>query len=233
MSKAQLLLEEYKELGLCWRHDDQIRSKLTAVLLPLSIAALTLSYLEHGPPKLLSVCGGLMLMTFWYTAFCLYMRRFRIRFARIHYLEWILDFDSHLKYQAEIETSKWKFQRLYLTIFFLYGLIALSVMSPIKFLSTVEITTTKLPGSKSGFGITADPVPMEYKDDNINEKSEAIILSRDVAHIYGLTIRLIVSVETIFCILAIVIAFAFALFLRHLMLDRTSIQIYRVDGWAP
>ena len=31
------VLEEYKELDLCWRHDDEVFSKLIAVLIPLSI----------------------------------------------------------------------------------------------------------------------------------------------------------------------------------------------------
>ena len=43
------ILEEYRELGLCWRHDDEWFSKLTAVLLPLSIAALALPYLNRSP----------------------------------------------------------------------------------------------------------------------------------------------------------------------------------------
>ena len=44
------LMDEYREQGFCWRHDDEMLSRLTAVLLPLSIAALTLPYLKHGPP---------------------------------------------------------------------------------------------------------------------------------------------------------------------------------------
>ena len=50
------LLEEYKELGLSWRHDSESLSKLTTVLLPLSIAALTLPYLKPAElPTLLAV----------------------------------------------------------------------------------------------------------------------------------------------------------------------------------
>ena len=47
------LLEEYKELGLCWRHDDEVFGRLTAILLPLA-SALTLPYLKTGTPKLLA-----------------------------------------------------------------------------------------------------------------------------------------------------------------------------------
>ena len=60
------LLEEYKEQGLCWRHDDDVFTKLTAVLQPLSIAALTLPYFKDGVSKLLATAGGLMLMVFWF-----------------------------------------------------------------------------------------------------------------------------------------------------------------------
>ena len=128
MSNSQLLLEEYKELGLCWRHDDQLRSKLTSILLPLSIAALTIPYLKPGPPKLLCACGGLMLMMFWFVSSCLYMRRFNIRFSRIQEIERTLGFDSHLRYHREIDKSRWKFRNLHLIIFLLYEIIALAVL---------------------------------------------------------------------------------------------------------
>ena len=95
------LLEEYKELGLCWRHDDEWFSKLTAVLLPLSIAALTLPYFKDGVPKLLAVGGGLMLMAFWFFSSCICTAKLRVRFLRIHEIERILGFDSHLRYDAE------------------------------------------------------------------------------------------------------------------------------------
>ena len=83
------LLEEYKELGLCWRHDDDVFAKLTAVLLPLSIAALTLPYLKPGAPKLLCVAGGLMLMVHWFFSSKRNEDRSCIRFSRIHEIEGI------------------------------------------------------------------------------------------------------------------------------------------------
>ena len=95
------LLEEYKEQGLCWRHDDEWFSKLTAVLLPLSIGALTLPYLKVGVPKLLAVIGGLMLMAFWFFSSCVCTAKLRVRFLRIHDIERILGLDSHLRYDAE------------------------------------------------------------------------------------------------------------------------------------
>ena len=92
------LLEEYRELGLCWRHDDELLSKLTAVLLPLSVAALTLPYLKNGTPKFFAVVGGLMLMAYWFITACLCMRRIDIWFSRIRQIERLLGLYSHLSY---------------------------------------------------------------------------------------------------------------------------------------
>ena len=95
------LMDEYKEQGFCWRLDDESSLKMTAILLPLSIAALSLPYLEHGPPKLLGVAGGLMLITFWFILYQSYEDRLLIRWKRIHEIEWILGLDSHLMMHRE------------------------------------------------------------------------------------------------------------------------------------
>ena len=139
-------LEEYKELGLCWRHDDEWFSKLTAVLLPLSIAALTLPYLKDGIPKLLAVVGGLMLMAFWFFSSCICTAKLRVRFSRIHDIERILGLDSHLRYDAargegaKKDKRVLKAQRLRLWMFKLYLVITLFVMCDIK----VEPTDPKV-----------------------------------------------------------------------------------------
>ena len=130
------LLEEYKELGLCWRHDDEAFSKLTAVLLPLSIGALTLPYLKTGAPKLLAASGGLMLMAFWAFLSELLARRLKIRFSRIHELERILEFDSHLRYHTKIDKRVWKAQLLRRWVFIVYIVIAFFVTCYIKVEST-------------------------------------------------------------------------------------------------
>ena len=130
------LLEEYKELGLCWRHDDEAFSKLTAVLLPLSIGALTLPYLKTGVPKLLAASGGLMLMAFWAFLSELLARRLKIRFSRIHELERILEFDSHLRYHTKIDKRVWKAQLLRRWVFIVYIVIAFFVTCYIKVEST-------------------------------------------------------------------------------------------------
>ena len=131
------LLEEYRELGLCWRHDDEMFSKLTAVLLPLSIAALTLPYYSKVEiPKLLAATGGLMLMAFWFFSSESYKGRFEIRFTRIYQIEHILGLDSHLRYHRESTKSVWKDRPLRCCIFIAYLVIALLVTCDIKVEST-------------------------------------------------------------------------------------------------
>ncbi len=137
--EKQLYLEEYKELGLCWRHDDQMRSRLTSILLPLSIVALTLS----GKYKLLYPIGGMVLMTFWYLSSHIYMQKLHIRFCRIRKLEEILQFDSHLKYYRERNNITWNSQALFTVMFVIYLVIAGIMMFC---LLCVAIGVTSLPG---------------------------------------------------------------------------------------
>lgn len=126
------LLEEYRELGVCWRQDDDWISKWTAVLLPLSIAALTLPYLKASAPKLLAVTGGLALISYWYLSSLISKRRFEIRFSRIHEIERILGFDSHLRYHKRTESSSIKHQNLRRWMFRVYLLIALLLTCDIR-----------------------------------------------------------------------------------------------------
>lgn len=119
------LMEEYRELGLCWRHDDDWIAKLGAVLLPLSIAALTLPHLKQGAPNLLCAIGGLSLMTFWYLSSRICKRRFEIRFSRIHQIEGILGLDSHLRYKRKSAKKVLKHRRLRFWMFAGYIAIAL------------------------------------------------------------------------------------------------------------
>ena len=121
------ILEEYKELGLCWRHDDDWISKLGAVLLPLSIAALTLPFLRAEIPKLLAVAGEVTLMTFWFVSSHICKRRFEIRFSRIREIERTLGFDSNLRYHRESANRILKHQRLRWCIFIVYLVIAILV----------------------------------------------------------------------------------------------------------
>ena len=134
------LLEEYRDQGFCWRNDDQAFFKLTAVLLPLSIAALTLPYLRTGSPKLLAAAGGLLLMGYWILSSELHTRRLKIRFSRIQEIEWILGLDSHLKYHRETDEKVWKSQILRRCMFVAYLIVALFVTCDIK----VEPTDPKV-----------------------------------------------------------------------------------------
>ena len=148
------LLEEYKELGLSWRHDSESFSKLTAVLLPLSIAALTLPYLKAGAPKLLCVVGGLMLMAFWFLSSRSFEHRSYIRFSRIHEIERILGFDSHLRIDRERAKNVLKGQHLRSWMFRLYLVIAFFVTCYIK----VESTDIRIETDVRKFGATLGSV---------------------------------------------------------------------------
>ena len=132
-------LEEYREQGLCWRHDDDVFTKLTAVLLPLSIAALTLPYFKDGVPKLLAAGGGLMLMAFWFLLSQSYENKFHIRWSRIHEIEQILGLDSHLRIDRERSKSRLKGQRLRCWMFILYLFITFVMMFDIKVETTRNV----------------------------------------------------------------------------------------------
>lgn len=155
MSNENLhLLEEYKELGLSWRHDSESFSRLTAVLLPLSIAALTLPYLKPGAPKLLCVAGGLMLMVHWFFSSKRNEDRSCIRFSRIHEIEGILGFDSHLRIDRERAKSVLKGQRLRSWMFGLYLAIAFFLTCYVK----VESSTLTSEPDVRMFGVTLSSV---------------------------------------------------------------------------
>lgn len=155
MSNENLhLLEEYKELGLSWRHDSESFSKLTAILLPLSIAALTLPYLKPGTPKLLATVGGLMLMTFWFFSSLTYENRSNIRWSRMHEIEGILGFDSHLRIKRERVKSILKVQGLRRWMFGLYLAIAFFVTCYVK----VESSTLRSEPDVRMFGVTLSSI---------------------------------------------------------------------------
>ena len=63
--RDQLLIESYKEQTAAWRHEDNLFYRLTSIILPVSIAALVVPYVEDKVPDLLATIGGLTLMTFW------------------------------------------------------------------------------------------------------------------------------------------------------------------------
>ena len=113
-------IDEYKQAGLDWRHDDQRFWQLTRLFLPLSFGAMVLPYLEVAPPMWFCVTAGMMLMAFWYSSFWLYKRRIKIRFERIHQLEQMLGFNYHLNYHKKVEGSLFKFRSLYTVMLIVY-----------------------------------------------------------------------------------------------------------------
>ena len=152
--KIQLFLEEYKELGLCWRHDDRINSIFSSILLPLAFAALTLPFLHSDKvPKWPCALVGIIIITFWFCTYHFYRRRSSVRFSRIWQLEEILDFDSHLRYERELGNLKWSFKTLYLITFVFYQVLATSILiadiaswaCPTRLPSTCSVTLIDTP----------------------------------------------------------------------------------------
>ena len=130
------LMDEYKEQGFCWRLDDEASLKTTAILLPLSIAALTLPYLKPGLPKSLCVIGGLMLITFWFLIYQSYEDRLRIRWKRIHEIERLLGLDAHLMMHRERATRKMKGEMIRCIMFVVYLFVTAFIVLGIRVEST-------------------------------------------------------------------------------------------------
>ena len=113
------LLEEYKELGLNVRNDNDALLKLTAVFLPLAIAALALPYWKTGTPKLLAISGGVTLMTVWVLSSEITMERLGARLLRIFELEQILEFNSLIRYSGQpivLKSQNLRRWRVYIVI---------------------------------------------------------------------------------------------------------------------
>ena len=194
------LLEEYREQGLCWRHDDDVFSKLTAILFPLSIGALTLPYLKVGVPKLFAVIGGLILMTFWYLSSESYEHRFKIRWTRIHEIEQILGLDSHLRMDRERSKSGLKGQHLRRCIFVPYLVVALLATCDIK----VEATDPKVKVAHSVvqfIRVSSDP-KVETGITTIHVWPPLGLWSTDA----GIA-KLVIKVETIVVIIVIAVGY--------------------------
>ena len=130
------LMDEYREQGLCWRLDDEASLKTTAILFPLSIAALTLPYLKPGLPKSLCVIGGLMLITFWFLIYQSYEDRLRIRWKRIHEIEWLLRLDAHLMMHRERATRRMKGEMIRCIMFVVYLFVTAFIVLGIRVEST-------------------------------------------------------------------------------------------------
>ena len=192
------LLEEYNELGLSWRHDSESFSKLTAVLLPLSIAALTLPYLKAGTPKLLAAVGGLMLMTFWFFSSLAYENRSYIRWSRMHEIERILGFDSHLRIDRERAKNVLKIQGLRSWMFRLYLVIAFFLTCYIK----VEAGNFRIEPDIRKFAATLGSVD--------------VLTTPDLWPSHEWTVKLIITVETlVYLIIAATVVWIWGWVCKH------------------
>ena len=129
-----LLVEEYKELGHSWRHDDTTTSKFTAILLPVCFAGLIAPHLKNTPPKLdlviFSYLGGAILMMFWFLFSRIQQHKLLIRFSRMYELERTLGFDSHLRFVRERSNTRGKSEslKLWITVIYMVGGAAITIV---------------------------------------------------------------------------------------------------------
>lgn len=133
-------IEEYKEAGLDWRHDDQGFWRLTRLFLPLSFGALVLPYFEPLVPIWFFAIAGITLMSFWYMFFWHYAKRVRIRFKRMHQIEGMLGFNYHLKYAAEMNKNPFKFRLLY-TVLFIGYIVLWAIVLTINYCAVNQLPT--------------------------------------------------------------------------------------------
>lgn len=89
------LIESYKEQTAAWRHEDNLFYRLTSIVLPLSIAALAVPYIEDRVPDLLATIGGLILMIFWAISCQIADIKSNIRLSIINKIEKCWDVCGH------------------------------------------------------------------------------------------------------------------------------------------
>ena len=114
LNSDQLLqLEGYKEQTASWRHLDSMFHRFTSIILPVSIAALGVPYLNMGTegtetemPKWMPMAGGLALMIFWIISSETAEIRERIRFKIIHEIEKELGIKGHKEWTKR-RNEKW------------------------------------------------------------------------------------------------------------------------------
>ena len=125
-----LLIESYREQSLSWRQDDTMLHRMTAIILPVSIAALIVSYVYEDLPLLLPFFGGVVLMAFWFMLRQVLYIRIRIRFEVMNTIEDYWDIPGHRDFRdirndifGKILTG----MRLYRNVFYVYLLMAIAV----------------------------------------------------------------------------------------------------------
>lgn len=119
MNRSEILMAEYTELGLCWRHDDQIFHNLTGILLPITLGTITIPFMNDDIPRLPVFLGSLILISFWYLSSFRYDRRHITRYKRIHEIEEELGLDSHLKFRNAKQGIPFKLLRVSIYISYL------------------------------------------------------------------------------------------------------------------
>ena len=89
------LIESYKEQTAAWRHENNLLYRFTTIVLPVSIAALGVPYVQADVPDLLATLGGLMLMTFWAVSCQIMQIKSNLRFSIINKIEKSWGIPSH------------------------------------------------------------------------------------------------------------------------------------------
>ena len=130
LDKNETLIESYREQSLSWRQDDTMLHRMTAIILPVSIAALIVSYVYKDLPLLLPFFGGVVLMAFWFMLCQVLYIRIRIRFEVMNTIEDHWDIPGHRDFRdirndifGKILTG----MRLYRNVFYVYLLMAIAV----------------------------------------------------------------------------------------------------------
>ena len=125
-----LLIESYREQSLSWRQDDTMLHRMTAIILPVSIAALIVSYVYEDLPLLLPFFGGVVLMAFWFMLCQVLYIRIRIRFEVMNTIEDHWDIPGHGDFRDirnDIFGKNLTGMRLYRNVFYVYLLMAIVV----------------------------------------------------------------------------------------------------------
>lgn len=114
----QFQLESYKEQTASWRHLDNLLYRFTTIILPVSIAALGLSYVGTGGggmatemPTWLPMIGGLSLMTFWIISSEIIEIKTQVRFKIIHKMEEDLKITGHKEFAKKRKEGYRKYLR--------------------------------------------------------------------------------------------------------------------------
>lgn len=93
--REQYMIESYKEQTAAWRHENNLLYRFTTILLPVSIAALGVPYVQQDVPDFLATLGGLTLMTFWALSCQIIETKSNLRFSIINEIEECWDIASH------------------------------------------------------------------------------------------------------------------------------------------